>query len=206
MRVYVESNFILELAFWQEEHESCISLLRLAEQQQIDLVLPAFSIGEPYEVWVRRSKRRKAAHNTLTTEMSELSRSKPYQHASAKFSELKELLLKSSQLEKAELDKTLERIINTAFLVSIDLKTVKVAIGLQDTHNLSPQDSIVYASVLEHLANTAFQKSCFITKNSKDFFNPKIENELATYQCRLFTKFNNGLGYIHSQIIPNQRR
>jgi predicted nucleic acid-binding protein len=203
MRVYVESNFILELAFWQEEHESCLTLLKLAEQQQIDLVLPAFSIGEPYEVWVRRSKRRKTALDTLTTEISELSRSKPYQHAGTRFSELKELLLKSSQQKKAELDKTLEQIINTAFLVPIDLKTVKVAIGLQETHNLSPQDSIVYASVREHLANTAgFREGCFITKNSKDFFNPKIENELATYRCRLFTKFKNGLGYIHSQIMP----
>ncbi len=56
MIVYVESNFVLELAFLQEEHERCLALLSLAESRDIHLVLPAFSIGEPYEVWVGVSK------------------------------------------------------------------------------------------------------------------------------------------------------
>jgi len=47
MIVYVESNFVLELAFLQEEYERCLELLRLAESQDIHLVLPAVSIGEP---------------------------------------------------------------------------------------------------------------------------------------------------------------
>ena len=51
MIVYVESNFVLELAFLQEEHESCLELLSLSESEDICLVLPAFSIGEPYEAW-----------------------------------------------------------------------------------------------------------------------------------------------------------
>ena len=50
MIVYVESNFVLELAFLQEEYESCLELLHLAESQAMHLVLPAFSVGEPYEV------------------------------------------------------------------------------------------------------------------------------------------------------------
>lgn len=56
MIVYVESNFVLELAFLQEEHESCEELLSLSKSGDIHLVLPTFSIGEPYETWVRRSK------------------------------------------------------------------------------------------------------------------------------------------------------
>ena len=59
MIVYLESNFVLELAFLQAEHEHCSALLRLSESGEIRLVLPAFSIGEPYETWVRRSKRRR---------------------------------------------------------------------------------------------------------------------------------------------------
>ena len=51
MIVYLESNFVLELAFLQAEHEECSAILRLAETGEIRLVLPAFSIGEPYETW-----------------------------------------------------------------------------------------------------------------------------------------------------------
>jgi hypothetical protein len=47
MIVYAESNLVLELAFQQEEHESCLALLDLAWSKEIVLVLPAFSIGEP---------------------------------------------------------------------------------------------------------------------------------------------------------------
>jgi hypothetical protein len=79
MIVYVESNFILELA----------------ESNEIELVLPAFSIGESYEAWVRHSKRRKITYDTLVIEISELSRSKPYKHFSEKFKEINEILLKS---------------------------------------------------------------------------------------------------------------
>jgi hypothetical protein len=42
---YVESNFILELAFRQEDHQSCESLLQLAEVGSIQLVLPAFCVA-----------------------------------------------------------------------------------------------------------------------------------------------------------------
>ena len=39
-----------------------------------------------------------------------------------------------------------------------------------------------------------------ITKNSKDFANPDIENELTTHHCQFLTKFADGLGYIRSQL------
>lgn len=48
MRVYVETNFVLELALRQEQNESCEALLRLAEASRIGLVVPAFSLLEPY--------------------------------------------------------------------------------------------------------------------------------------------------------------
>ena len=49
MIVYVESNFVLELAFLQEESEDCSEILQLAEAQRIELVFPSFCVGEPYE-------------------------------------------------------------------------------------------------------------------------------------------------------------
>jgi len=80
---------------------------------------------------------------------------------------------------------------------------MRTAITFQKTHELSPQDSIVYASIVKHLTTISTPMSCFITKNSKDFVNPKIVNELASYHCRLFTKFQNALGYLTSKIFQN---
>lgn len=49
MNVYIESNFVLELAFLQEQSSSCEEILRLAEGAHIRLVVPAYALIEPYD-------------------------------------------------------------------------------------------------------------------------------------------------------------
>ncbi len=58
MDVYVESNFVLELALLQEQYKSCQELLDLAESKKIRLIVPAFSLAEPYETLIRNNKKR----------------------------------------------------------------------------------------------------------------------------------------------------
>ena len=78
MIVFIESNFVLELALLQEEHRSCDSILSLAESLTIDLAIPAFSLFEPYEVWRRRTRERAELHGRLNREMGQLARTEPY--------------------------------------------------------------------------------------------------------------------------------
>lgn len=199
MIVYVESNFVLELAFLQEEHESCLELLSLAESRDIHLALPAFSIGEPYETWVRRSDQRQELRGQLNTAIHELSRSKPYQGSPDEFRELTNLLYRSGEEEKQRLDGTLERILQTVEVIPIGLSIIRDAIKFQKSLDLSPQDSIVYASILNHLTRASKGLRCFITKD-KDFAHPDIENELTAHHCKLLTKFADGLGYVRSSL------
>lgn len=200
MIVYVESNFVLELAFLQEEHENCLELLSLSESGDLCLVLPAFSIGEPYEAWGRRSKQRLELGRQLKTAIDELSRSRPYQGSSDEFQGLTDLLSRSEKEEKRQLDDTLQRMLQMVEVIPIGLSIIRAAITFQESRGLSPQDSIVYASILDHLATESENCSCFITKDSKDFANPDIENELTAHNCRLLTKFADGLGYVRSRL------
>jgi hypothetical protein len=66
MNIYVETNFILELAFVQEQHESCEKIIRLCEAGRAALVLSAFCIAESYETLIRRANRRTQITNDLT--------------------------------------------------------------------------------------------------------------------------------------------
>ena len=203
MIVYVESNFVLELAFLQEEHESCSSFLSLSESGDIRLVLPAFSIGEPYETLERRAKQRRELHSQLRGTIRELSRSSPYQESAHEFRDITGLLLRSGEEEKHRINETLERILQTVEVIPIDLRTIRAAITLQKSRSLSPQDALVYASILDHLKKEeADSFGCFITKDSTDFANPDIENDLAAHNCKLLTKFVDGLGYIRSRLKP----
>src|SRR6266404_4769631 len=190
MIVYFESNFILELAFLQEEHSNCERILELCRVGKVQLTLPAFSVAEPYWAWVGRTRRRGILHNDLTKELRELGRSEPYAQSREEFQDLTKALLVSGEHEKRRLDTTIENVLQAAVLIPIEADTIRSAIGIQLSSRLGPQDSIVYASVLSHLAtvNTGVPR-CFVTKNSRDFANPDIVAELAMNDCDLCTNF-----------------
>ena len=139
MIVCVESNFILELAFLRDEHEACAQLLVLAKTHALRLAVPAFSVGETYEVLVRRAKQRSDLHNRLRTELGELARSQPYQQSSTQFEAMTGVLIRSSEDEKRRLDEGLDRILNTADIIPIELRTIRAAIAYQQSRALSPQ-------------------------------------------------------------------
>ena len=108
MIVYVESNFVLELAFLQEEHHSASMILEHAVSRRIHLRMLAYCGGEPYERMVRRAKDRKTLQDRLAQEIRELSRSQPYVDIGDLSRALTVILAKSADEEKDRLDVLVE--------------------------------------------------------------------------------------------------
>jgi hypothetical protein len=125
MIVYLESNFILELAYLQEEHSNCEQILELSRADDAQLVLPAFAIAEPYSAWVGRKKRRGALHNELTRELRELGRSAPYAGSREEFQEITKALLVSGEDEKRRLDEAIEKVLQASILIPIEADTIR---------------------------------------------------------------------------------
>lgn len=199
MIVYVESNFVLELAFRQEDWESCENLLVLAETRQIELTLPAYCLGEPYERLVRRDRQRRDVHRRLSEELRELARSAPYAEAAANLNNLTGLLVESGEQEMGQLNGILSRLLDSANLIPVDRDVLRRALHAQQNLGLSPQDSIVYASVHSKVINET-NPQCFINKNTRDFFIPEIEEDFAAHNCKLVGKFAAGLNYVKSTL------
>ena len=198
MIVYVESNFVLEIAFAQEESEACDSIIELAESANINLFIPAISVSEPYEVILRRSKHRVELNSQLAVELTQLSRSRPYSQIVERSQEIVSLLISSGQDEKLRLDSTLSRILGCAGVLPINGETLRSGIEFQNSLNLSPQDSLVYAAVVNHLDSTPADEKCFLNRDSKDFLIPDIESQLAAFGCVMIPKFSDGLEYIRN--------
>ena len=78
MNVYVESNFVLELALRQEEFTSCERVLSLCEEGRVRLVVPAYSFAEPYEALTRRERQRKRMKQELDLELEQIARTATY--------------------------------------------------------------------------------------------------------------------------------
>ena len=184
MIVYIESNFVLELALLQEEHRSCDSIVSLADSLTIDLAIPAFSLFEPYEVWRRRTGERTELYERLTQEMGQLARTEPYAKTVEDLGDPASILVRSGNEDKRRLDLTLGRILDCAVVIPLQGETLRDAIQFQGSLGLSPQDSVVYASVIAHLSVASPGPKCFLNRDRKDFSIPDVREELGRYDCR----------------------
>lgn len=75
MIVYVETNFLLELAYLQEEHAQCETLLDLAAQGSLTLLAPAFCGIEARMSLAQRCRSRALFREGLAQYLRELGRS-----------------------------------------------------------------------------------------------------------------------------------
>jgi len=199
MIVYAESNFIVELAFLRGECESCEDLAKLAEDNDIQLVLPAFCGGELYESMTRRSRDRKALHDQLAAEIKELSRSSPYSNIDETARALTAVLSQSASEEKGRLDDTLLRLIKISRLIPLTSDVLAHSIAYQDQFGLSPQDAIVFASVISDLeTQNKDDQKLFVTQNKSDFLNPDAIELLLVNSCKLLFRFDDAVGYTQS--------
>jgi predicted nucleic acid-binding protein len=200
MNVYVETNFVLEIAFMQEQHESCETLLDVCGAGTARLVIPAFCIAESFETLIRRSNKRKQIANELATELRQLSRSKPYRDEIDALASVSDLLARTSGDEDQRLAAVLERLLKLADVVPLEALIVSAAAQYRVEYELAPQDSIVYASVRSHLDASRGTESCFINRNSRDFNDPDMEESLTNLGCKLLFNFEDGCNYIQHRI------
>lgn len=195
--VYVETNFLLELALLHEGHEDCRSLLRLAgEGTATELVLPAFCVGEAFDAFERKRRERLKLADRLRDEVGQLSRSKTYAARRKDFAELTDLFRRSGDEQRRRLDRVVDEVLGVARLLPLERAITREAARYRATRDLGAQDALVYASIVADLDAAAPPESCFITLNSKDFANPDIrDTDLAGRNCTLLTDFAAGLGH-----------
>jgi predicted nucleic acid-binding protein len=199
VNIYVESNFVLELALLQEQHASCEDILRLCEAGNAQLIIPAYSLVEPYETLIRRHRQRKQMKTELDIELQQLACTATYAHRLEGFQNLTALLIDSADEEAKRFEERRSLLSRSAEIIPLDRAILEAATRYQVAHDLSPQDALVYAAVLSHLAQSGAPQSCFLNKNSKDFDDPDLVEELNTYNCRLLPRFDIGYQFILSR-------
>lgn len=196
MNVYVETNFLLELAFRQEQFESCEGILKLCEARNIGLVVPAYSLAEPYEVLKRQQNHRKRMKEELDVELSQIARGAAHKDRLRGFRDLAALLINISDDAAKQLEEVRARLINAADVIPLDTSILASATRHQAIHGPSAQDAFVYSSVLSHLNQVRATQNCFLNKNTKDFDDQGIIRELDRYSCKLLPRFDSGYAFI----------
>ncbi|CAA9347373.1 MAG: hypothetical protein AVDCRST_MAG68-4016 [uncultured Gemmatimonadetes bacterium] len=201
MIVYVESNFVLEIALLQEQHSACEALLELCVTGRIQIVVPTYAMIEPFGALFRRRAERNLVKDKLDNVLRELGRTTPLSKSveDAQVS-LDTLLGTSSTDEFIRWKITRSRIAAVAELIPFEERVLQVAAASEVPLNLAPPDAVIYASVRSHLSQTRPARSCFLNRNFADFQDPGLVAELDALGCKVLPAFDQGLSYVRGML------
>lgn len=200
MIILAESNLVLELALQQEQFEHAERILQLAEDEQLQLVVPACSLMEPYQTLIRRRRERKEFRRRLQDEIKLLQRSALHDGMNASSAHVAQILDAGTEIEMESLEQTIDRLMKVCSVPALSLEIVRLGQAMQLGYGLEPQDAIVFATIDTALRGLGTGPKVFVNKNSKDFATPLIEERLDMHGCRLITSFPNACEFIESEL------
>lgn len=146
MNVYVESNFVLELALRQAQSESCQTLVDYAADGQIALIVPAYSLAEPYDAITRRRNERARVKREVDHALGQLQRTSAYSDEIGQLRNLTNLLISSANDEKLHLESMIAHLAEVSEVIPLETEIIVESLKHQEHFDFSPQDAFVYAS------------------------------------------------------------
>jgi predicted nucleic acid-binding protein len=200
--VYVETNFLLELAYLQERCESCRELVELARRGSITLAMPAFCAAEARATWHRRAGERGEFFKSSKKHIDEIARSQPFRELSRKLREIVTALASGNEESRERLEIAIMEIEDYGTLIPMTAELLVPARINEIDLSLSPPDALVLASVQSHARGERAVK-CFATQDAKGFANPAVQAELVPMNCRVIANFADALAYVRSTLSPS---
>jgi len=189
LRIYVESNFILELARGQAQAKPCEAILAGALGGRVELALPSFSVAEPVETIHRHAAERGRIQQALEQDLSLLARTDSYKDEVERLREFTSVLARASESEREALRSTLQRTLECARVLETTAGAIALAAELGTKFGLKLPDAIVCASIRLDLDARPIASSCFVTRDVKDFGNSNLVDEFESLGCRVLFNF-----------------
>lgn len=201
MIVAAESNFVLHLALGQEEGADARSILDLAANRQIRLVIPACALFEPYETLIRRHRKRDRVVGEFEREIDELLRSSAYSGVREISRSVADTIAGSGPIEAKALDDTIDHISRVATIIPLTGAIVTAATSYRQLAlDLTAPDAIVFASIDNYLQSQDERPKVFTTTDAAGFMQWEIRERLGNYNCRVIPKFADTLGYVRHHL------
>ncbi len=204
MVVYVESNFVLEIALRQRQAPAAEAILALAEQDILRLAIPSVALVEPYSKLGYRHDKRQGLLNSWTATLREAQEIGLPAAQQGVVREFRQLLMDSANLVQQEyesLQAVVDRIVAKSAILELNASTLGQASLYRNEYGLDHIDSLIYAAIIADLRQgLSLGPSCFVSRDKSGFALSDISAELASYQSRYISTFSNGLTFIHSAL------
>lgn len=197
MRLFCETNFLLEVALDQNQSRACKELLNLGESKLVELVIPACSVTEAQLALETRHLRRTDAHKRLQQELGELRRSEISSPFAGQLGEgVLALLLETIEHETLRLQSAEDALLRNGRVIETAAMTLRRARSYALGFALATYDALVLASVHEDVVRDSAE-SCFVTRDT-DFRDPDIISMLKPNNCRVLFDFEEARNYVVS--------
>jgi predicted nucleic acid-binding protein len=202
--VYVEANFLVELARRQEQESAAELILRHAEARRIHFALPSSSFSEPMSALDRHASDRNRFVDNLDAQATELGRLQPHKTLASALKRVRQVFISLKGTEMDRLAGITLRTLGVADAILLTPSLFAQARQCQARFELSLQDSIVFASIFYHASNQPPDLvKCFISRDAKAFNDPDLKAALSSVNCRYISNFVDGLRYIESTLVSS---
>ena len=193
MHVFVESNFILELAFQQEDYRACEQIVAGAQAGHYTLHVPQYALAEVFEVLRRKRQDRTEYQGYVQKEINQNRREATSDPVAADDLTrlLNDLLTGRTLAQSSRVFGLVAQLAEQAPGPALTASVVAEAEAAQTTHGLSVQDALVWASVVQGLHELPPEApKLLVTRNDSDFKKPSTRQVLAASGCELISSFN----------------
>lgn len=178
----VETNFVNGLVLERDGAEvaqAAQTVVRLAREGDIDLVLPAFSLMEAEFTFRSASKGRNRKVQEFLNDERELGRSLISQDAKREYEAFRVAYLEVSRRESARYDAFYTQAVESFTLAPLDQAVLAHAPDLVERFDVSLADAVVFASCLSYLEQRpADGLRMFLTQDRQGFDKEGIREEL----------------------------
>lgn len=181
MRVYAETNFVLEMVFEQGEVADAEALVALAGLRLVDLVVPAAALFETSETVHRRVADRRELARRVEQELVQVGRSLSLEQEA---SDVRGTLVRAATLVTERHRAVREQLMGAVRWVPLDENVLKAALQVEAERGLEPPDAVMLASVLADAGEQGVE-SLFVSKNPEDFDTPDIRAALRALGCEM---------------------
>jgi hypothetical protein len=195
--IYVESNFVLEIARQQQESSEATALLEMAKAGTIELVVPVYAVCEPFSALARADvERNRFMDHAIEAQVRDLRRSPARAQVVASLEQVRAAM---SQITHSDLDalrRVVGDVLDAAMVLNLDARGYAEALRLESSCNLTAGDAIILALVLGDARGRPGEEPKCMVNRDRDFGDPRVRAELRAAGCRSLGSFADAMAFI----------
>jgi predicted nucleic acid-binding protein len=188
--VYIESNFVLEIALEQEGRDDARALLVAGRRDGVELAIPTFSLSEPYSTVTNRLRGERQDFRRAQERLRQRQREGGRQAEAEQLSAGLEVMVDIGRRDMEGIDRIVAELLVDARVLEFTAEVHTRSLAYQDRYGFDASDSIVYATIVtDAMRCGATEPKLFVTRNERDFDLPEVRTELEALGCDLYLDF-----------------